>query len=294
MVRGIGLRRPEWPRHRPRRAGRGAGRPRGGGARGSPPRGTGPDQPPRPRTARDEAFRKVTRTETPSLVENNRRFHRMLVDGVDVEYRRPDGTHRRRQGLARRLRRPRQQRLAGRQPVHRRRGQAQPPARRRRLRQRPAAGRHRAEEPGRRERHDQEAPSTSSRPTSRRSRACSPATSCWSSPTALEARVGTLTAAWERFMPWRTIDGDDVAPPGHAGARSRCSTAIFDKRRFLDLVRHFIVFEVDGADASQEDGRLPPVPRRQQGRRRDRRAPPRPAATSASASSGTRRAAARA
>ena len=30
----------------------------------------------------------------------------------------------------------------------------------------------------------------------------------------LEARVGTLTADWERFMPWRTIDGDSVAPKG--------------------------------------------------------------------------------
>ena len=34
----------------------------------------------------------VTRTETPSLIENNRRFHKLLVDGVDIEYRRPDGS----------------------------------------------------------------------------------------------------------------------------------------------------------------------------------------------------------
>ena len=30
----------------------------------------------------------------------------------------------------------------------------------------------------------------------------------------LEARIGTLTADWERFMPWRTIEGADVAPKG--------------------------------------------------------------------------------
>ena len=39
-----------------------------------------------PVEARDEAMRRVLRTETPSLLENNRRFHRMLVDGIDVEY----------------------------------------------------------------------------------------------------------------------------------------------------------------------------------------------------------------
>ena len=45
-----------------------------------------------PEAVRDEALRKVTRTEMPSLVENNRRFHRLLTDGVDVEYRRADGS----------------------------------------------------------------------------------------------------------------------------------------------------------------------------------------------------------
>ncbi len=39
-----------------------------------------------PDDARDEALRRVIRTETPNLLENNRRFHRMLVDGIDVEY----------------------------------------------------------------------------------------------------------------------------------------------------------------------------------------------------------------
>lgn len=28
----------------------------------------------------------------------------------------------------------------------------------------------------------------------------------------LDARVGTLTADWERFMPWRTIEGEELAP----------------------------------------------------------------------------------
>ena len=39
-----------------------------------------------PSDAIDEAVRKITRTESPSLIENNRRFHRILTDGVDVSY----------------------------------------------------------------------------------------------------------------------------------------------------------------------------------------------------------------
>ena len=45
-----------------------------------------------PNEARDEAFRKVLRPDSPSLVGNNRAFHAMLRDGVQVEYRRDDGS----------------------------------------------------------------------------------------------------------------------------------------------------------------------------------------------------------
>jgi len=45
-----------------------------------------------PAEARDEAVRKVLRPESPSLVAENRRMHRYLRDGVEVEYRRKDGS----------------------------------------------------------------------------------------------------------------------------------------------------------------------------------------------------------
>jgi type I restriction enzyme R subunit len=44
-----------------------------------------------PAEAREDAFRRVTRPESPVLITNNRTFHRRLVDGVAVEYRLPDG-----------------------------------------------------------------------------------------------------------------------------------------------------------------------------------------------------------
>jgi len=40
----------------------------------------------------EDAYRKLTRTDAPSLLERNRAVHRMLVDGVTVEYRRKDGS----------------------------------------------------------------------------------------------------------------------------------------------------------------------------------------------------------
>ncbi len=45
-----------------------------------------------PVEAIDEAFKKVFRSTAPSLILNNRALHRMLVDGVDVEYKRADGS----------------------------------------------------------------------------------------------------------------------------------------------------------------------------------------------------------
>jgi type I restriction enzyme, R subunit len=63
----------------------------------------------------------------------------------------------------------------------------------------------------------------------------------------LEARAGTLTADWERFSPWRTTDGDELAPKG-ALELETLVRGMCDKRRLLDLVQHFTVFETDGAD----------------------------------------------
>ncbi len=39
-----------------------------------------------PTEAIEEAIRKVLHPDSPSLVENNRRFHRFLTDGISVEY----------------------------------------------------------------------------------------------------------------------------------------------------------------------------------------------------------------
>ena len=45
-----------------------------------------------PHEALEDAYRKLIRSDAPSLVERNRALHRMLVEGVTVEYRRKDGS----------------------------------------------------------------------------------------------------------------------------------------------------------------------------------------------------------
>jgi type I restriction enzyme R subunit len=45
-----------------------------------------------PADALEEAFRKLTRPDLPSLVANNHLVHKFLVEGVPVEYQRPDGS----------------------------------------------------------------------------------------------------------------------------------------------------------------------------------------------------------
>lgn len=59
-----------------------------------------------------------------------------------------------------------------------------------------------------------------------------------------EAKIGSLTANWERFTPWRTVDGKDN-PPASVPQLETLVRGVFEKRRFLDLVRGFIVFEED-------------------------------------------------
>ena len=61
----------------------------------------------------------------------------------------------------------------------------------------------------------------------------------------LKARVGTLTSGWEWFKPWRTISGYEVAdatiPQLEVTIRGLCEPS-----RFLKMVRDYVVFESDG------------------------------------------------
>ena len=63
-----------------------------------------------------------------------------------------------------------------------------------------------------------------------------------------EARVGTLTSGREWFKPWRTVTGEALASP-HMTELQVMLEGVFGPERFLALIRDFIVFEDDGSGA---------------------------------------------
>ena len=198
-----------------------------------------------PTEALDDAYRKLTRAEGLSLLERNRTVHRMLVNGVTVEYRRKDGS------------------IAGAQArvidfessdnndwlavsqftvsegQHTRRPdvvlflnglpltviELKNPA-------------------------DENATVWSAWQQLQTYQAQIP--TLFASNAALvvsdgtQARVGVIGAGKEWFKPWRSITGREDAPPTVAELQVVLE-GVFEKRRFLNLLRHFIVFEDEGA-----------------------------------------------
>jgi type I restriction enzyme R subunit len=200
-----------------------------------------------PEEAREEALRKVMRPETPSLIGNNRRFHAMLCDGVKVEYRRKDGS------------------IAG-----------------DRVRlinfDDPKANDWLAVNQftvieGQHNRRPDIVIFVNGLPLAviELKNAADEDATIWSALQQLQtykqqigslfyynevlvvsdgmsARIGSLTANHEWFKVWRTIDGERDAPKT-ALELDVLVRGVFEPRRFLDLLQHFIVFEEDADSA---------------------------------------------
>jgi len=62
----------------------------------------------------------------------------------------------------------------------------------------------------------------------------------------VQARIGSLTADSERFMPWRTVDGVEIAPKGEPELGTLIK-GVFEKTRLLSLVQDFTVFGDTGS-----------------------------------------------
>ena len=196
-----------------------------------------------PDEAREEALRKVLRTETTSLIGNNRNFHHWLRDGVEVEYRRADGS------------------IAG-----------------DRVRlvdfENPGANDWLAVNQftvieGQHNRRpdivvfvnglplallelknvaDEDATIWSAYAQVQTYKAEIPSLLHYNEllvvSDGLQARIGSLTANQEWFKVWRTIDGQHDATPGMLELEVLLK-GVFEKSRLLDLLRHFITFEED-------------------------------------------------
>lgn len=197
-----------------------------------------------PAEAIEDAYRRLTRAEAPSPLVRNRVLHRMLVDGVTVEYRRKDGSIAGAQARVIDFEDPggndwvaiNQFTVA--EGQHKRRPdvvlfvnglplaviELKNPT-------------------------DENATVWSAFQQLQTYQAQIPA--LFATNAALvasdgtNARIGSLGAGKEWFKPWRTITGREDA----AAAMSELQVVLegaFEKRRFLDLVRHFIVFEDEG------------------------------------------------
>jgi len=67
----------------------------------------------------------------------------------------------------------------------------------------------------------------------------------------VRARAGSLTSNWEWFMPWRTVDGQSISPKGKLELEVLLK-GILEPSRFLDLIRYFVVFNVDRKEVAKK------------------------------------------
>ncbi len=67
----------------------------------------------------------------------------------------------------------------------------------------------------------------------------------------LEARSGTITSDWNRFMTWRTVDGRETASKNVAQLEVLIP-GLFETRRLLDYILNFVLFEDDGATIAKK------------------------------------------
>jgi type I restriction enzyme R subunit len=196
-----------------------------------------------PEDAREDALRKVLRVAMPSLVQTNRAFHRLLRDGVPVEYPRADGSI---AGDHVRLvdfdEVPANDWLVVNQFTviegqHNRRPDivvflnGLPLAV---IELKNAA--------------DEEATIWAAYAQLQTYKAEIPVLLQYSAvlvvSDGLQARIGSLTANQEWFKVWRTIEGERDAPKTMLELEVQVR-GVFEPRRFLDLLQHFIVFEED-------------------------------------------------
>ncbi len=197
-----------------------------------------------PHDAIEDAYRKLMRLDAPSLIERNRNLHRLLVDGVTVEYRRADGSIAGAQAKVIDFDTPdNNDWLAVNQFTVTEGQQTRRPDVVLFVNGLPLAVIE-LKNPA-----DENATIWSAYQQLQTYQAQIPALFATNAALIIsdgvQARIGTLGAGKEWFKPWRTISGREDAAANLAELQVVLE-GVFNKRRFLDLVRHFIVFEDEG------------------------------------------------
>jgi type I restriction enzyme, R subunit len=200
-----------------------------------------PDLPPE---AIEDAFRRLTWFDSPSLVERNRMVHRMLVDGVTVEYRRKDGSIAGAQARVLDYGIPdKNDWLAVNQFTVSEGQHTRRPDVVLFVNGLPLAVielKNPVDENATVEVAIQQLDTYQAQIP-----ALFATNAALVSSDGRYARIGALGAGKEWFKPWRTIAGVQDAAPTISELQVILE-GVFEKRRFLDLVRHFVVFEDEG------------------------------------------------
>jgi type I restriction enzyme R subunit len=190
--------------------------------------------------ARGEALRRVLTGELPSLVEENRRIHKLLTEGVDVEYRGDDGrTAATKIWLIDFARPDNNDWLAVNQfVVVENRSNRRPdlvlfvnglPLAVLELKNAASQNATIADAYSQLQTYLHQIPGLFS------------ANAVLVTSDGMEARIGSITANAERFMPWRTVDGQDFAHRGTPELETLLR-GVFTPENLLALIRDFIVF----------------------------------------------------
>ena len=200
--------------------------------------------------AREDSLRKVLRTDLPSLVLSNRRFHELLANGVDVETRRKEGGIAGDKAWLVDFEHPEKNDwLVVNQLAVIENGHSRRPDLVVFLNGLPVAT-FEFKNPA-----DEQATIWSAHEQLRTYEAEIPALFQFNELLVIsdgtEARIGCLTSHRERFLPWRTIEGKAIAAKGSLELETLIR-GVFDKARVLDLMRHFIVFGDDGGAISKK------------------------------------------
>ena len=193
-----------------------------------------------PSEARQDAFKSVVATVTPSLVEENRRVHRVMVEGVEVEFYERDGTIRR--DTVRLIdfeKIDANDWLALSQLTVIENGNHRRPDVVLYVNGLPLAVIE-LKNPGD-ENANLEAAFNQLQTYKDQIPSLFRTNAAMVTSDGLHARIGSLTANLERFMPWRTVDGSAATPKG-APELATLIEGVFEKSRFLTLIRDFTIF----------------------------------------------------
>lgn len=193
-----------------------------------------------PEAARAEAMRRVLTGELPSLVEENRRIHKLLTEGVDVEYRADSGkTAATKIWLIDLERADANDWLSVNQfVVVQNRANRRPdlvlfvnglPLAVLELKNAAAQNATIADAYNQLQTYLHQIPGLFS------------TNAVLVTSDGMEARIGSITANAERFMPWRTVDGEDFAHRGTPELETLLR-GVFTRANLLALIRDFIVF----------------------------------------------------